>query len=76
MNMPIPNRKRALELGASLIENDLHQMRRDAIRLQEIAGPTNRAQAITTSHEADLMKAVEWATAAATLRLMAELERK
>lgn len=78
--MPIPSRKRALELGAKFIENDLHTMRR---RAQEQNEHQRRVHGedwdgselpIGTSHEADLMKAVEWATCAAMLRTMASNE--
>jgi hypothetical protein len=64
--MPIPSRERALKLGASFLERDLDDMRKRAVA--EYA----RQLPIGTSHEGDLMKAVEWATAAAMLRTMAE----
>lgn len=60
--MPIPDRARCLELGAAHIEHELNRMR-------DLAIGSDLPQ--TTSHEADLMKAVEWATAAATLRCLA-----
>lgn len=78
--MPIPTRARALELGASFIENDLHAMRRRAREMYEQQernageGFDGKVGPIGTSHEGDLMKAVEWATAAATLRAMAMAE--
>lgn len=73
--MPIPSRARCLELGATFIENDLHQMRAEAVEAYRVAERDGFAQSVrplTSSHENDLMKAVEWATAAATLRLLAE----
>lgn len=73
--MPLPSLSRSLELGAALIEHDLHGMRESARRLcreaQERPGFDGRVAPITSSHENDLMKAVEWATAAATLRVLA-----
>ena len=80
IKMPIPTRKRALELGASFLENDLHKMREQAAHQYEAAERRadwdGREFPIGTSHEGDLMKAVEWATAAATLRAMVEQEGK
>lgn len=81
--MPIPSRKRCLELGAAFIEADLDSMRRQARQhhedLRDFAerhpeAPRGNEPPITTSQEGDLMKAVEWATAAATLRAMAAQE--
>jgi hypothetical protein len=64
--MPIPSERRAYELAAAFIEADLHKMRADTIRLHADHGWDHPP--LGTSHEADLMKAVEWATAAAILR--------
>lgn len=76
--MPIPTRKRALELGATFIENDLHKMRDRAVEQFEAAQQRSdwdgREYPLGSSHEGDLMKAVEWATAAATLRALAARE--
>lgn len=78
--MPIPSRKRALELGAAFIETDLHAMRKRAVELHEhqrrVHGDAwdGREFPQGSSAEGDLMKAVEWATAAATLRTMAAQE--
>jgi hypothetical protein len=76
--MPIPSRKRALELGATFIEQDLHAMRQAAIDRQEVQSQhpdwDGREFPLGTSLEGDLMKAVEWATAAATLRALAAQE--
>ena len=80
IRMPIPSRKRCLELGASFIENDLHAMRKRAQEQYEHQqrvhgkGWDGREFPLGTSHEGDLMKAVEWATAAATLRSLAAQE--
>jgi hypothetical protein len=82
MNMPFPTRRRALELGAEVIENDLHDMRKRAIEQFEhqrrVHGDEwdGREFPLGSSHEGDLMKAVEWATAAATLRAMAAQEER
>lgn len=79
--MPIPTKKRALELGASFLELDLDNMRKRATEQYEHQQRTHgddwdgREFPIGTSHEGDLMKAVEWAWAAATLRAMAEQEK-
>lgn len=80
-DMPIPSRKRALELGAQFIENDLHKMRAQAIEQFEhqrrVHGDEwdGREFPLGTSHEGDLMKAVEWAWAAASLRCLAAQEK-
>jgi hypothetical protein len=80
IRMPIPTRKRALELGAAFLEGDLNDMRKLAQEGYEyqksIRGDDwdGREFPLGTSHEGDLLKAVEWATAAATLRAMAEQE--
>jgi hypothetical protein len=78
VTMPIPSRKRCLELGALFLENDLHEMRRRSQagyeRQSRQEGWDGREFPIGTSHEGDLMKTVEWATAAATLRAMAAAE--
>jgi hypothetical protein len=77
IKMPIPTKKRALELGATFLESDLHAMRRRAIEQYEHQQDAHgeewdgREFPIGSSHEGDLMKAVEWAWAAATLRAMA-----
>lgn len=79
--MPFPSKRRALELGASHLEQELHKMR-TAIRLEEEqvynASRTEEGalpvRPLSTSHEADMMKAVEWAWSAATLRALAERE--
>ncbi len=82
IRMPIPTKKRALELGAQFLENDLHAMRKRAIEQHEhqqrVHGEKwdGREFPIGTSHEGDLMKAVEWATAAATLRALAAQEER
>lgn len=74
--MPIPSRARCLELGAAFIETDLHAMRERSIQAymaaSEREGFDGSHRPIGSSHEADLMKAVEWATAVTTLRLLAE----
>jgi len=78
--MPIPSPRRALELGATFIENDLHDMRKRAQagyeHMQRVHGDDwdGREFPLGTSHEGDLMKAVEWASAAATLRALAAVE--
>lgn len=80
--MPIPTKKQVLELGAAFIENDLHDMRKRAIEgyehQQRIHGDQwdGRQFPIGSSHEGDLMKAVEWATAAAMLRALAAQEER
>jgi hypothetical protein len=80
MRMPIPSRRRALELGATFLESDLHEMRgrvREQYEHQQrVHGDEwdGREFPLGTSHEGDLMKAVEWAWSAATLRAMAEQE--
>lgn len=77
---PIPDRKEALEVGAALVEHELHKLR---ARAQEIYEQTREARGdewdgrtrpITSSHEMDLMQAVHLATAAATLTAMAREE--
>lgn len=79
--MPIPSCARALELGAQFLESDLHDMRKRAREQWEFQQRTHGDQwdgrefPLGTSHEGDLMKAVEWATAAATLRAMAAQEK-
>lgn len=71
--MPIPSRARCLNLGAAVLEAELHEMRRRSVQIYEGAlEPDINQRPLGSSHEADLMKAVEWATAAATLRLLAE----
>lgn len=78
MKMPIPDRRRCLDLGAALIEADLHRMRECSINMylqaESNAGVKfdGRVGPLGSSHEGDLMQAVEWATAAATLRMLAE----
>lgn len=73
VEMPLPTRKRALQLGAAFIEEDLHKLRRDVQALYLAAEREKRDPIpVSTSHEADIMKAAEWASAAAMLRMMAE----
>lgn len=70
--MPLATRKRALELGAVFIENDLGEMRAAAVRADEAASRgTGAVYPVTHCLEHDLMKVAEWASAAATLRCMA-----
>lgn len=72
MPMPMPTVKRALELGAGFIEHDLATMREQARRNDEEARDEKRGvYPVTHCLEHDLMKAAEWAAAAATLRMMA-----
>ncbi len=73
MIMPLPTRKRALELGAAFIENDLNDMRSRARERYNEDGD-GREFPLTTSLEGDLMKVAEWASAAAMLRTMAAQE--
>lgn len=76
----LPSRKRCLELGAAFIEHDLHRMRQRSQEMYEQRRTRDgddfdgSVRAQTSSHEGDLMQAVEWATAAATLRALAERE--
>ncbi len=64
----LASKKRALELGAGYIELELSRMR-DSI--------ANRKDAPDGwSVEADVMKAMEWGSAWATLKMMAEVEDK
>lgn len=72
VTMPLPSRRRALELGAGFIEQDLHEMRRVAQRNYESS--ESNPLPVTHNHEHDLMKAAEWAAAATTLRMLAERE--
>lgn len=76
--MPLPTRRRCLELAAAFIENDLHAMRKRATEQYEIARQKDdwdgREFPLGTSLEGDLMKATEWAYALATLRAMAQQE--
>lgn len=73
--MPLPSKKRALELGAGFIENDLHTLRQDAqARYEANSDNPDLALPVTHSHEHDIMKAAEWASAAAILRMLAEAE--
>jgi hypothetical protein len=78
LNMPLATRKRSLELGAQYIENALHQMRDQARQQYEHASQredwNGREFPLTTSLEGDLMKVAEWASAATTLRMLAEQE--
>ena len=67
----LATRKRACELGAAFIESDLRELRATLQRNQEVAGLDNRPQCVTTSHEGDLLKAMEWASAITWLRAMA-----
>lgn len=72
----LADRKRACELGAAFIENDLRQLRTDVRRLADRAeeyGDHDPAKGIPvgTSHEGDVMKAMEWASAVTWLRAMA-----
>lgn len=62
----LASKKRALELGAGFIENDLRRLRTDARRLEDVPA--------TTSHEGDILKAMEWASAVTWLRSLAERE--
>lgn len=71
--MPIPSRKRALQLGAEFLEADLNDMRTRA-RERFNENGDGREFPLTTSLEGDLMKAAEWASAAATLRALAAQE--
>ncbi len=66
--MPLATRRRALELGATFIENDLAEMRADAIRNDELGR--------NVCIERDFMKVAEWASAAVLLRAMADLESR
>lgn len=70
----LADRKRACELGAQFIENDLRQLRttvRNGEFREHDLAPREPAIPATTSHEADVMKAMEWASAATWLRAMA-----
>jgi hypothetical protein len=71
--MPMPSHKRALELGAAFIEQDLAQMRMDARKSDE-RGDDGRVWPVTHCLEHDFMKVAEWAAAAATLRALAKDE--
>lgn len=71
----LASKKRALELGASFIETDLRQLRTDARRIHDTTEPGKPvSMPVTTSHEGDIMKAMEWASAVTWLRAMAERE--
>lgn len=70
VKMPLPTKRRALRIGAGFIENDLHDLRRRQQAHYESC-PEN-PMPVSTSHEADAMKAAEWASAAAILRMLAE----
>lgn len=75
--MPLATRKRALELGATFIENDLGEMRAKAQRADERGVGDDKnggVYPITHCFEHDLMKVAEWASAAATLRALAAAE--
>jgi hypothetical protein len=78
--LPPTTRKRALELGAAFIQNDLDKMRTRAREQFEHARRVHgdewdgREFPVTSSVEGDLLKAVEWASAIATLRAMAAQE--
>jgi hypothetical protein len=75
--MPLATKRRALELGAQFIENDLGKLRAGAVRCYEAAerlGEPESVQPVTHSHEHDVMKAAEWASAATWLRALAERE--
>lgn len=73
-------RKRALELGAAFIQADLDKMRKKAREQYEHQRSRfgdewdGREFPVTSSVEGDLLKAVEWASAIATLRAMAAQE--
>lgn len=78
----LATKRRALELGAAFIAADLAELRRsiaageraqldydlDNSRFRE----RPEVFPATTSHEGDFLKAVEWASAAAILRCLAE----
>lgn len=73
LKVTLATKKRALELGATYIEQELALMR-DLMSKREDAARSGSAlpiEPLTTSHEADIMKVAEWASAAATLRAMA-----
>lgn len=78
--LPPTTRKRALLLGATFIQNDLDTMRRKARQQYEHQRDRfgenwdGREYPVTSSVEGDLLKAVEWASAIATLRAMAAQE--
>ena len=72
--MPLPTTRRALSLGAEFIENDLATMRMDARRNDDAVRSGGQLHAVTHCLEHDLMKASEWAAAAATLRALAAQE--
>ena len=71
--MPLPTKRRALELGASFLEADLGKMR-IAARERDAKADGYRVCPITHCLEHDVMKAAEWASAAATLRALAAQE--
>lgn len=66
--MPLATRKRALELGAALIEQDLAELRMGARYSDETGQPYSHG------FEHDVMKACEWASSATILREMAKHE--
>lgn len=74
--MPLPTRRRALELGAGFIEADLDQMRADARARDDGARGGGPLYSVTHCLEHDLMKVAEWASAAATLRALAAQEER
>jgi hypothetical protein len=82
VRMPIPSRADSLKKGAAYIEQELHNLRKRSIELYEITKDRQgdkwdgRVRPITSSHEGDLMWAVELATAATTLRMLAEREKE
>lgn len=71
----LADKKRACELGAQFIEDDLRALRtrvRDGEWNEGDGAPRERAVPASTSHENDVMKAMEWASAATWLRAIAE----
>lgn len=76
----LATRKRAMLLGAGFIEDDLRKLRQQVAQGEEGTweggGPREGHQAIpaTTSHEGDVLKAMEWASAITWLRALAEQE--
>lgn len=81
MNLPtatLATKKRACLLGAEFIENDLREMRarlQRSFRMYEDQGRNpDEHPPVTTSHEGDMLKTMEWASAVTWLRAMAEAE--
>jgi hypothetical protein len=78
--MPLASKRRALELAATFLENDLAEMRGRARQQYEHQQNSQgeawdgREYPLGSSHEGDLMKAAEWASAIVWLRAIAEQE--